>query len=369
MKITCSKANLLKGVNIVSKAVPTRTPMNILECIFMDASSNEIKLVANDMEICIQTVVDGYIEERGNIAIDAKFLSDFVRNLPEDSDVTITSNDKNVNFSCGSIDTNITGRNGDEFTYIPSYNRVNPVVISQITLKDVIRQTIFSISENDNNKMMGGELFEIENDNLRVTSLDGHRISIRNISLKDSYESKKVIVPGKILNEVNKIVAGTTDDVDIYFSDNNIIFEFDNTVVVSRLIDGEYFKINQMLSSDYATKVNINKKALIEAINRSSIFVNEKDKKPIILDITDDNITLSISSSRVEGRYKEDISIDKEGKNIKIGFNPKFLSDALRAIDEDEVSLYMLTPKSPCFIKDDDLSYIYMILPVNFNNV
>lgn len=366
MKLICSKDNLLRGVNIVSKAVPTRTTMTILECILIDASSNEIKLMANDMELGIETKIEGTIEERGIIALDAKFFSDIVRKLPN-SDVTIeTDSSFKTVISCEKAKFNIIGKSGDDFSYIPYIEKNEAIVISQFTLKEVIRQTIFSISDNDNNKLMTGELFEINENQMKVVSLDGHRISIRNIELKNNYDYKKVVVPGKTLQEISKIIpGGVDDDVLIYLTNNHIVFDFDTTTVVSRLIEGEYFKINQMLSSDYETKVKINKRELLDCIDRSTLLVKEGDKKPIIMNITSGSMELRINS--FIGSMDEEIDIEKEGKDILIGFNPKFFIDALRVIDEEEVSLYMVNPKAPCFIKDDDENFIYLILPVNFN--
>ena len=366
MKLICSKANLLKGVNIVSKAVPTRTTMAILECILIDASTNEIKLMANDMELGIETKIEGDIVERGVIALDAKIFSEMVRKLP-DNDVTIeTDSSFKTVISCEKSKFNIIGKSGDDFSYIPYIERNDSIVISQFTLKEVIRQTIFSISDNDNNKIMTGELFEINDNQLKVVSLDGHRISIRTIELKNHYENKKVIVPGKTLQEISKIIPGSAEeDVIIYISDNHIVFEFETTTVVSRLIEGEYFKIDQMLSSDYETKVKINKRELLNCIDRSTLLVKEGDKKPIIMNITDGNMELKINS--FIGSMNEDIDIEKDGKDIMIGFNPKFFIDALRVIDEEEVSLYMVNPKAPCFIKDEEGTYTYLILPVNFS--
>ena len=366
MKLICSKSNLLHGVNIVSKAVPTRTTMAILECILIDASANEIKLTANDMELGIETKIEGEIAERGVIALDAKIFSEIVRKLP-DSDVTIeTDASFKTTITCEKAKFNIVGKSGDDFSYIPYIERNEPIVMSQFTLKEVIRQTIFSIADNDNNKLMTGELFEIEENDLKVVSLDGHRMSIRNIELKNNYSHKKVVVPGKTLQEVSKILPGSAEDeVSIFLTDNHIVFEFENTTVVSRLIEGEYFKIEQMLSSDYETKVKINKRELLDCIDRATLLVKEGDKKPIIMNITDGTMELKINS--FIGSMNEDIDIAKEGKDILIGFNPKFFIDALRVIDEEEVTLYMVNPKAPCFIKDDEGTFIYLILPVNFN--
>ena len=366
MKLICSKSNLLHGVNIVSKAVPTRTTMAILECILIDASANEIKLTANDMELGIETKIEGEIAERGVIALDAKIFSEIVRKLP-DSDVVIeTDASFKTTITCEKAKFNIVGKSGDDFSYIPYIERNEAITLSQFTLKEVIRQTIFSIADNDNNKLMTGELFEIEENHLKVVSLDGHRISIRNIELKNNYEHKKVVVPGKTLQEVSKILPGSAEeDVNMFLTDNHVVFEFDDTTVVSRLIEGEYFKIEQMLSSDYETKVKINKRELLDCIDRATLLVKEGDKKPIIMNVTDGNMELKINS--FIGSMNEDIDIVKDGKDILIGFNPKFFIDALRVIDEEEVSLYMVNPKAPCFIKDDEGKFIYLILPVNFN--
>ena len=366
MKLICSKASLLKGVSIVSKAVPSRTTMPILNCILIDASANEIKLTANDMELGIETVIEGEIVERGIIALDAKFFSEIVRKLT-DNDVVIESDDTfQTTITCEKAKFNIVGKSGEDFSYLPYIEKNESISISQFTLKDVVRQTIFSIADNDTNKLMTGELFEINENRLRVVSLDGHRISIRNIELKESYSPLKVVVPGKTLQEISKILTGEAEDmVDIFFADNHILFEFDETKVVSRLIEGEYFHIDQMLSSVYDTKVKINKREFLNCIDRATLLIREGDKKPIILNIQDGSLQLKINS--FVGSMNEEIEIEKEGKDLLIGFNPKFFIDALRVIDDEEVTLYMVNPKAPCFIKDDAGTYVYLILPVNFN--
>lgn len=367
MKLICSKVNLLYGVNIAIKAVPTRTTMPILECILIDASSESIKLIANDMELGIETMIEGTIEEPGIIALDAKIFSEIVRKLP-DNNIIITSDEKlKTTILCEKAKFNIIGKSGEDFSYLPDIEKNQPISITQFTLKEVIRQTIFSIADNDTNKLMTGELFEIHENKLKVVSLDGHRISIRNIELKQSCEDKKVIVPGKALQEISKILPGSSEEfVDIFITDNHIIFEFERTTVVSRLIDGKYFKIEQMVSSAYETKIRIKKRELLECIDRATLLVKEGDKKPIIMDITDTSMELQISS--VIGSMDENIEIEKEGGDIMIGFNPKFFIDALRVIDEEEITLYMVNAKAPCYIRDDHDNYVYLILPVNFNS-
>lgn len=368
MKIVCSRSNLLNGVQTVSKAVPNKTTMSILECILIDATKGVIELTANDMELGIRTIVEGEIVEKGIIALEAKIFLEIVRKLPESDIVIETDSSYKASITCGKSKFNIMGKSGEDFSYLPVIEKENSVIVSQFTMKEVVRQTIFSIADNDNNRLMTGELFDINEDELKVVSLDGHRISIRKIQLRNHYEPRKVVVPGKTLNEVSKILSGgAEDDVTISFTSKHIVFEFDNTTVVSRLIEGEYFRIDQMLSSDYETKLRINKKEFLECIDRATLLVKEGDKKPIIMNITDENMELKINS--ILGSMNEDIDIEKNGKDLMIGFNPKFLIDALRVIDDEEIDIYMVNPKAPCLIKNQEESYIYLILPVNFSTV
>ena len=366
MRIRCSQSNLLNGINTVMKAVPSKSSMTILECILFTADDNGIKLTANDMEIGIETYIEGEVEVPGTIAIEAKIISNLIRSYSGEDFIIDSDDDNVVHIECGRSNLDINGRSTEEFVLLPELEKGNPIEISQFSLKELIRQTIFSISDNDTNKIMTGELFEIKGDNFKVVSLDGHRISVRNILLKNSYDDNSVIVPGKTLIELSKIIPGDVDkDVSIYLCENHVIFEYDQVKVVSRIIEGNYFKIDQMISSDYETKLDINNRELLEVINRSTLLVKEGDKKPIVFDINDNTASLSIRSTI--GSMKEDLDIEKTGKDIKIGFNPKFLIDALRVIDDETVSLYMVNPKAPLIIKNEEGSYLYLILPVNFN--
>lgn len=364
-EVSFSKTNLAKAVGIVMKAVPAKTTMNILECILIDATTNEIKFTANDMELGIETIVEGEIIEKGKVAIDAKIFSEIVRKLPDNEICIETDSNYTSLITCEKSKFNIAGKSGDDFSYLPIIEKDKFITLSQFTLRETINQTLFSIAMNDNNKMMTGELFEVANGILKVVGLDGHRIAIRNIELTSHADDVKVVVPGKTLSEISKILSTNAEDaVTIYFTNNHILFEFDNTTVVSRLIEGEYFRINQMLSSDYETKVTINKKEFLDSIDRATLLIKESEKKPIILSITDGSLEVHVNSSM--GSLNEDIDINKDGKDIMIGFNPKFLIDALKVIDDEQIYIYLVNPKAPCFIKDKEESYIYLILPVNF---
>ena len=366
MHIICDKSKLIEGMNIVMKAIPGKTTMMILECVVIEVKDYQIKLIANDLQLGIETLIDGEIKQEGSVAVGAKVFFEIIRKLPSDNVSITVDEDYHMNISCGKAKFNIMAKATDEFPYLPNIVKDKNVNISQFTLKDIIRQTVFSISDNENAKVMTGELFEIHDSELKVVSLDGHRISIRKVKLNQSYDDVSVIIPGKTLIEISKIInGGMDDDVSIFFTDKHVLFEFEDTIVLSRLIEGEYYKIDKMLSTDYETKVTVNKREMLECIDRSTLLLKESDKKPVIIDVQDDYMKFAMNSAI--GSMDEDIDASKEGKDILIGFNPRFLMDALRVIDEDEITMYMINPKAPCFIRDQEETYIYLILPVNFN--
>lgn len=368
MKILCHKNEFLYGVNTVSKAVSNRTTLPILQCILIEAFDNCIKLTANDTELGIETVITGTILEEGKIALEAKIFSEIIKKIPDSEVLLSTEENGKTDIRCGQIECTIMGRMGDDFSHLPEVVRENHVTISQFDLKEVIRQTIFSISDNENNKLMTGVLFSFAGQKMTVTSLDGHRISMRNIELREEYPKTEVIVPGKTLLEINKILSGGVDDsLNIYFTDKHILFEFNETRIVSRLLEGKFYNVRQMISSDYETKLVINKMELQKCLERSTLFIKDSDKKPIILTIDNEAMHLAIASDI--GSMRDEIPIRKEGKDLRIGYNPKFLLDALRVIDEEEITIYLINPIAPCIIKDAEDSYLYLILPININNV
>ena len=278
-----------------------------------------------------------------------------------------TNEDFKTTIKCEKSLFTIAGKSGEDFSSLPVVEKSKYITISQFTLREIINQTIFSISDSEYNNVMTGELFEVSNNRLRVVAIDGHRIAIRNVELKDESQDVKVIVPGKALSYISKIVnGGVDDDVNIYFADNNILFEFDRTKVVSRLVEGEFFRIDNMLNVDYQIKFTINKREFLDCLDRSSLLIKESDKKPIKLTIEDNMLYLKIDS--LIGSMNEEIEIHKEGSNIIIGFNPKFLMDAIRAIDDDDITIYMNNTKSPCVIKDEEENYIYLILPMGIGS-
>ena len=369
MKFICAQQELNARTAIVLKAVPAKTTMSILQYIYIDAGEEGIRFFANDMENGIETRVNGTVEETGYVAIEAALFSSIVRTLP-DSEVSV-SVDENylVTLDCEATHFTLPGRSGDDFTFPPEVDKSEAVTLRQATLKSFIAQTVFSVSTNDANRIMTGALLKIEEDECSMTALDGHRIAMRKTALQAPVESpKKAIISGKTLLKLRDILSDQAEkEVDIYFTQKLACFSVSDTLFTTRLIDGEYFDVSQMISGDYETKLQVGRRQFLEGIERAMTLSHDGDKKPIILGIQDQEMEIKVSSTR--GSMNSQVMVTKDGKDILIGFNPKFLTDALRVIEDDNLTIYFVNPKAPCYIRNEENTYLYMILPINFKTV
>jgi len=366
MKVICEKDSLMKGLNIVMKAVASRSTMDILKCVLLNAEGDELVLTANDTSMGIETRIEADIHENGSVAIDAALFSSIVRKLSDDTVMIESDPNDSVTIRCGSTNLSISGRGTEEFVYLPEISTENSVGLSQFTLREMINRVIFSIADSDANAAMSGVYVEIMNDRIRMTTLDGHRISIRVSELKKDFGESSAIIPGKTLSDISKIIVGDSDsDIRILFSKNHVVFEFEKTRVVSRLIEGAYFRVESMLREEWETHIRLKKKDLFDCLDRSTLLVNENDKKPVIMTISEGEMNVRLKSAI--GSLNEDIDVEREGKDLKIAFNPKLMMDSLRVIDDEYIDIYMVKYNYPCTIKDNDGSYSYVVLPVNFS--
>lgn len=369
MHIVCSKENLINSINIVSKAVSVRTPLPILECILLNVDNTGFKLIANDLELAIETsYIESQIIETGCIALEAKIFSDIIRKLP-DEDITITTIDNNVTvIKSGKTEFKIIGQNGDEFPLLPKVEKNEEYSISSNELKNMIKQTIFSVSTMESKPTLTGELLEIENGMLNVVAVDSFRVSLRVSPINTINSNISVIVPSKSLNELSKILP--TDDtslVSLYFTDKHVLFEIDSCIIVSRLIEGEFLKYNQIFTEDYTTIIYGDRHNILSSLERSSLISKDNKKTPVKLNIASNKLV--ITSSTDTGTSYDELSIDMDGEPIEIAFNPKYLIDAIKVIDTEKISIQFTTSLSPCIIKgyESDL-YKYLILPLRLTS-
>lgn len=365
MKITCSREKLLNYINIVNKAVSNRTTLPILQCILLTADEKGFRLLANDLELGIQSApIEAEILETGMVALEARIFSEIIRKVTND-EVSIVSDEKNSTLiTCGPSKFQIMGQNGEEFPALPEVEKQREYSMKQIDLKNSIRQTIFSIAQNETKPVLTGEFLEMTEDGLHIVSVDGFRISFRKAPLSQTSENGSVIVPGKTMSEIYKILSPEGDEeVSLYFTDKHALFDIDGSMVVSRLLEGEYIKYQQSFTSDFKTKVFVNTALLVQALERASLVSREVKKTPVRLEIAQN--VLVITSSAEMGKAYERIPVETEGDFLEIAFNPKYLIDALRAIEEEMVAIQFTTPLSPCIIHPiEGDQFKYLILPL-----
>ncbi len=364
MKIICSKENLLNGINIVQKAVSTKTTLPILEGILLNAD-DKFKLTGNDLEIGIECFVEADIRETGSIVINSKMFGDIVRRLP-DSEILIELKENNlVVLECDNSHFEIKGINPSGYPSIPNVEKENVLSLTQGNLKEMIRQTVFAVGTDENRPVLTGSLIEMKSNELVFVSIDGFRLALRRKTMERDVNDFTVIVPGKTLNEISKILQPIDDEVFIYNSNNQIVFDTNSWRIVSRLIEGKYLNYNSLLNKEFETKVIVNVKDFQSSLERASLISMNDKNSPVKLLISNDKIV--ITSNAELGAVREEIKCDIVGNNLEIGYNPVFLIDALKAIDEERSSIYFITTNAPCTFRpviDNKNDYAYLVQAV-----
>lgn len=365
LKIVCNKDLLLNYINIVNKAVSNRTTLPILECILLTADDKGFIMTANNLELGIQTTpIDAQILEQGEIAIEARIFNEIIRRSNGDT-VTITTDEKNaVNIICGSSDFHIMGQGGEDFPSIPVVEQEKAYVMKQCILKDMIRQTIFSIAQENSKPILTGELFEFKDNAINIVSVDGYRISFRKNELMDCFENANVIVPGKTLAELSKILSQEEEDtISVFVTEKHILFHIGSAIIVSRLISGDFIRYEQSFPEDRKTEIVIDKSELIQTLERASLVSRDSKKTPVRFQIQSKSLIVTAKSDM--GTALEEIPCEVEGDDLTIAFNPRYFIEALRAIDDTSVKIHFIASLSPCtLLPVEGDSYKYLILPL-----
>jgi len=371
MKIICEKEKIIKGINSVMNAVPSKTTMPVLEGILIQTNDKELKLTTYDLEIGIEYILEATIKEQGTIVVNAIMFSEIIRKLPE-KEITINLNKNNLlEIECEGSLYKLATMNPDEFPELPKINIDTSIQIEQTILKNMIRKTIFAVSSEENRPIFTGCLFEIEENKLNVVAVDGYRLAIKNSNINEKTKTFNCVIPGKTLNEVNKIVLDSLDSISIGISKNQALFEMENCKIVTRLLDGEFLKYASTIPTVWETRIKVNKESIQNCFERilliSAASIEKEKKYPVKIKIEIGKVIISCANQM--GDAKEDVLVETEGKELEIGFNPKFFLDALKAIDDEEVYIEFGTNKSPCVIRPtDEGDYTYMILPIKMKD-
>lgn len=371
MKIVCEKEKILKAINSVTKAVASKTTMPILEGILIQTNDKEVKLTTYDLEIGIEYIIDADIKEQGATVVNAIMFSEIIRKLP-DTDINISLNEKNLLvIECEGSLYKLATMNPDEFPELPQINVENSISIEQNSLKEMIRKTIFAVSTEENRPIFTGCLFEIKNNKLNVVAVDGFRLAWKSKFLQNNSNDFTAVIPGRILNEVNKIILDSFDIIKIGVAKNQALFEMENCKIVTRLLDGEFLNYSSVIPENWETRVRVNRNNIQNCFERISLISSssiEKEKKypvKVLVDIG----KVTISCTNQTGDAKEEMYVSTEGQNLEAGFNPKYFLDALRAIDDEEIFIDFGTSISPCIIRPvEDGDYRYMILPIRLKD-
>lgn len=369
MVFSCDRNLLQDALALVGRAVSTRASNPILECVLLSAQPGVgVTLIGNDKEICIETAaLSAEVEVGGSVALDAKLFTEIVRRMTGDSIVIEVDDKFNALCKSGRSRLKVSGQSAEEFPIISESELVEEssrYKIKSNLLKEMIKQTIFSVSIDQTKPILTGEKMEIKNNILELVAIDMFRISYTSADIGEDVADSSAVVPGKALSELSRILPDSDEEVSFYFTSNKAVFKSDGFRMVSGLLAGEFIRYDQIYNEDFSSSVMVDRVVLLNAFERAVLVASENRMLPVKLDITDDDITISAQSDR--GQVDDGIPCETEGKDLTIYFNPKYFIDVLRAVDEERVVIKFNTVLSPCTIRgiDNERGFRYLIVPL-----
>ena len=348
MKFSCEKALLQAAISTTSRAVSPKSSIPALEGILLEAG-NDLRLTGYNLETGIRTIVPADIREEGTLVLGARLFGEIVRKLPDDI-VTFQSENYMVNIKCGMSEFNILGTDPEEFPELPTVEYQNSLILPQSRLKAMISQTLFAVSDNESRPIHTGSLFEVDSNGLTIVSVDGYRLALRHeaIDKKEGAETFSFVVPGAALSEVEKICSDVDEPASVTQGARHVMFKVGDTMLVSRRLEGEFLAYRQAIPRNNTIHVEGETRALLSSIDRVSLIISDKLKSPLRC-VFDSNL-LKISTKTAIGDAYDECPLSGDGGGLEIGFNNKYLMDALKAAPADKVRLELTTGVSPCVI-------------------
>lgn len=348
MKISCLRTDLAEAVSNVSRAVSTKATIPALEGVLIKAYDGKLNISGYNLEIGITTDIEATIQNEGEIVVSAKLFLDIVRKLPEEI-VFIETDDRMITYiTCGQVDYQIVGMSSVEYPDLPSFEQTDGITVNEKILRDMIRQTVYAVSENTAKPIYTGSLFEIENGIFKIVAVDGYRMAIRSENV-DSESNTSFVVPGKTQQEVLKLLNEDEENVEIIIGMRHITFRVKNYRVISRLIEGTFLDYKTTIPKEEKTEVVINTRKIINSVERMSLLNNDRIQSPVRCKFSDDEIKLSCASA--VGRANDVITVPVIGESVEIGFNNRYLLDALKNSDTDEIKLVLNGALAPMIVK------------------
>ncbi|NLT11344.1 MAG: DNA polymerase III subunit beta [Clostridiaceae bacterium] len=365
MKFICSRDRLTEAISIVQKAVSTRSTLSILDGILIDVTDKGVQLTGYDLETGIEAQLDADALESGSVVINSKLFGEIVRKLPEEEVIIETDERLLISIISGSSVFSIKGLSAEGYPKIPEVKDAEKIIIMQGILKDMIRQTIFAVSTDESRPTLNGCLFSCDGTNVEMVAIDGFRLALRKQQMGMDLPIMKFIVPGKALHEVGRILGGKDTELIVYSSVNHILFDTGKVRIVSRLIQGEYMNYKSILPKTGETNMTVSPGAMLSAIERASLIILSEDRRcPVQLSMPNDE-TLVISASTELGTLREEVPVRISGELIDIDFNPRYFIDALRVIDDGDISVQFNGSNGPCIMKPlEEEDFAYLVLPL-----
>ncbi|MDD5436192.1 MAG: DNA polymerase III subunit beta [Candidatus Omnitrophica bacterium] len=362
MKFNTTKEVLLKGIQGVQSAINTKSTLPILSNILIEATENNLILTTTDLDIGITSKIDIKPQVTGAITVPAKKFSDIIKELPENEPISISVKKNNlVNIECGKSTFKIMGLPKEEFPQLPEFKDKDFLTLPQKKLKTMLRLTGFAISHDESRYVLNGVLFVIKPTHIRLVATDGRRLAMieEKMQLPKTLE-RKFIIPTKAVNELDKSL-GDEGDVKIFLNDNQIFFDMGKIRIISRLVEGEFPNYEQVIPKETKDKLITPKEGFLSAVKRAALFTNQ-DSAAIKLDLAKDKIVISKSTPYL-GEARVEVDAEYKGKEISLGFNPDYLVDLLKNIDEEKIAFEVTDPEKPGVVRIGT-EYIYVVLPM-----
>lgn len=367
MKFTCNKSMLTEAVTNVSRVIPSKSSIPALEGVQIKAAGGKLNLTGYDMESGIKTTLEAIVQNDGEIVLSARLLADMLRKMAGD-EVSIEADEKYLtHIKSGVTEFTILGLSSDEYPELPEIEKAKAVQIPQSTLKSMIDQTLFAVASTDAKPVHTGSLFELKKGVLNVVSVDGFRLALRSEKLKDA-EELHFVVPGKVLSEISKLLDEEGEnDASVMVSKRHILFEIGNYSVVSRLLEGEFLDYGNSIPAGSVATVKLATRSFIESVERVSLLISDRLRSP--LRVMFDNNMISINCSTSIGKSYDELSCEFSGEKVEMGFNNKYLLDALKAAGTDEVRIEISGPLSPIkILPPQGEDFLFLVLPVRLKN-
>lgn len=366
MNILCNQKKLAQAITNAQKAINNKTNIELLRGILLTAKEDRLIITGYDSEISIETSIEAQVNQTGSIVVNSRLVGDIIRKLPDTMVSIEVDTEYNVTVNCVNSRFKIKGIPADEFPRQPEVESSKMANFSQKEMKEMIRQTVFATAVESINPTLSGELFEIKDKKATMVAVDGYRLAIRKSDLLKESDPISAIIPGSTLNHLNSLLSDEGEFL-IGVDSKNIIFNLENTKIVARLIDGNFTNYEQLLPSDFSTKVIVDRRKLQNSIERAALLFTGGKNNLIKLAVTDK--MMAITSNNENGNAYEELKIDFNGENQEVAFNSKYFLEAIKNLDCEKVSIELGGSLNPCIIKPvDSFEYIYLLLPVRLGN-